>query len=1409
VAQQASGGALQSDGVEPPGAHETFARFSTVTIPWQRYWAPRDGKISLDHGGYLSDPNGKYGRVFNPELVSLAEVDAAPCLVLLGEPGIGKSTTVAQHYTERQTHSTATGLFYDLRSYGSEERLVRTIFEGPVFTAWKAGSDYLELYLDSIDECSVRIANLAALLIEQLEAVPHSRLRLRVTCRTAEWPLLLETQLKAWFPEMRVLELAPLRRADVELAAATSSIPAEPFLEQVYKAGAEAFAIKPVTLEFLLKIYQDRDGSLPSSQFEIYERGCSIHCEEKNLSRIAARQVGAMTGAERMEVASWLAAATLFSGKSVIRTAPTTSPAEADELDISALATSGENVTEQAIRETLSASGLFTARGPAHLGWAHKTYGEFLAARYVVRRKIPLPQIQDLVLHHHYRGSVVPQLREVCAWIAGERSDVFRDIAGRDPQVLLASDVANGSATERAQLVERLLGAFEREDALDDDWDERRHYRKLVHASLSEQLRPFIRDTSKNVVVRRVAIDIAEAAELHDLDVDLVSVALDSGDKKHVRQQAAHAICRIGSPAIKARLKPLLAADATEDPQDELRGLALRALHPEVLTTADIFAYVTRQRDPHMHGSYSSFLYAFAAKLTVDDLPEALQWHVATPAGRDDHGPLGVLRDTILKTAWQHSEEASLGQRLVDIVETRVRAYENPFGRRDPDEEWSPPPDDRRRIAIALLGRLPSKDASFLLHGGGPILKQDDLAWLLDRFEEESDSVRASGIAKLVASMAWREDDVDLLSRTIGLALEHSLLRVEMAAMLGPVMLDSPEAKELKQQAKSASDARARRVKPTEADFAERVEAALSKCETENIEWWWNVTVALSLGPKSPQGSNDFDFRIVTFPGWVTASHDLVTRILTLAQRYVLEGDPANDAWLETKQFRYSALAGYRALQLVLETAPGGLAGLPTATLEKWVPVIACYPSERSKELTALAASLCPDDFMRIVTVRLDSQTEEERVDAHEVLDDCWSPAIASATLAKAKTTSSASIQNALVVQGIEHADPRFMELGARLIATPLAADAPEQERKRRIELWEFLLRHALGPQWDAIWPLIRSDDGLARNAWLNVASRLHREVADLLNPLTPQQICDLYIWLSTQFPPETGRKRTGWISPTKSLEDFRDAVLGHLKNRGTGDCLAAMDRIVEAFPSNPYLKLYRVQARRAVAQGTWTPVSLNTLSNLARDPRNRVVETEEQLLSVTIESLQRLEASLSGELSPIRDFWDKTPKGSWRPVEEADVSNLLTRHLRSELQAQGIVVNREVKLRRGFTGVEGQQTDIYVDALVPGGGQRRDKVSVVVEVKGCWNKEVRTAMKGQLADRYLQDNACRHGLYVVGWFVDDVWDKDDPRAKEAARVLPSSLAAARTEMDALASDLSRHGNLIKAFLLDARLKRS
>ena len=164
---------------------------SKQTYKWTRFWCPRTGTMNLSDRGYLSDPESEFGHIYNPDLVAFDSIAATPCLALLGEPGIGKSHAMGaaqKAIDERIRKGRDKALWLDLRSFGSEDRLVRQLFESRVFQSWKKAKYCLHLFLDSLDECLLRIDTLSALLIDELSKYPVERLYLRVACRTADWP---------------------------------------------------------------------------------------------------------------------------------------------------------------------------------------------------------------------------------------------------------------------------------------------------------------------------------------------------------------------------------------------------------------------------------------------------------------------------------------------------------------------------------------------------------------------------------------------------------------------------------------------------------------------------------------------------------------------------------------------------------------------------------------------------------------------------------------------------------------------------------------------------------------------------------------------------------------------------------------------------------------------------------------------------------------------------------------------------------------------------------------------------------------------------------------------------------------------------------------------------------------------
>jgi predicted NACHT family NTPase len=285
---------------------------------WQRFWCPLEVTYNLDDDGFLVEPEGEYAEYFQPRVVSFKTLAKVPCLALLGEPGMGKSTAVEDAYAAARAAVESSGdqaLKIDLKEYDSGAQIVRDIFESDVYRNWLAGETVLELFIDSLDECLLRVTSVANLLAGQLRRrkPPKDRFRLRIACRTAEWPHSLGKAMEEiWEGDsVGIYQLMPLRKADVITAAAVETDDAGTFLRAVRDRRVGPLASKPITLEFLLQTYKEH-RDLPKTQAELYRAGCRFLVTETAPSRKEAGLTGRLSADERFAIAGRIAAVTVL-----------------------------------------------------------------------------------------------------------------------------------------------------------------------------------------------------------------------------------------------------------------------------------------------------------------------------------------------------------------------------------------------------------------------------------------------------------------------------------------------------------------------------------------------------------------------------------------------------------------------------------------------------------------------------------------------------------------------------------------------------------------------------------------------------------------------------------------------------------------------------------------------------------------------------------------------------------------------------------------------------------------------------------------------------------------------------------------------------------------------------------------
>lgn len=737
-------------------------KVETKRYDWKRFWCPLGSSISLQDGGYLVDPEGKYGNHFNPDLHSFDAIVEYPCLVLLGEPGIGKTSAMQDEKESTDARVEAEGgetLWLNLRVCGDLYALDQELFKSDKYTQWVEGDHRLHIFLDSLDECRLQIRNVASVLGAKLKSLDEDqvqRLSLRIGCRTAEWPGSLSDNMKnVWSEEsVGIFELAPLRRKDVAIACVEEELDPEAFIRAVQEAEATPLALKPVTLQFLLDVYTQR-GEFPSQQTELYLDGCRLLCDEANRGRLDnTGRSNTLSADQKLAVAARIAAVTVYSNKFAVWTGLASGGFEEGDVPIRNLTGGSELVRddefvvrEDEVREAL-ATGLFSSRGQEKLGWAHQTYAEFLAARYLVQREVGIEQMMSLISHpDDEHGRLIPQLHEASAWLASISPEVFRKITEVDPEVLLRSDIASADTKDKEAVIGTLLRLYDKEKLRDIGYALHDRYRRLYHPGLAEQLRPYIADSNKGFMVRRVAIDIAEACELQKLQEAAAAVALDSEQEIYVRKEAAHFVARVGDSQTRRLLRPLAMGEAGDDPDNELRGNGLRAVWPEHITAEELFDTLEIP-DGSYFGAYWGFVTREVSEgLKPDHLTAALAW--VERQNRHVHmsvGPGGLMDEVILR-AWDHLEVPEIRAAFARASLSLLREHDelvrggnmdSPDKARTDFRQRIVDEDEKRRSLMDQMVEIlenTEDDALTLVHSGTPIILEKDLSWLIDRLE--------------------------------------------------------------------------------------------------------------------------------------------------------------------------------------------------------------------------------------------------------------------------------------------------------------------------------------------------------------------------------------------------------------------------------------------------------------------------------------------------------------------------------------------------------------------------------------------------------------------------------------------------------------------------------------------------
>lgn len=1206
------------------------------THKWRRFWCKPEELYLLGDAGFLIDPDAEHAKYFQPHAVAIEALRDSPCLVLLGEPGMGKSTALAHERSSLAASGYLT-VFVELLRESTAKRIMDFLDKAPDFAKWRASGGLLYLFLDALDEGLIQNPNLPKELGFLSAELDVTQLRLRITCRTLEWPSSLEQALTASWRDVAKYELLPLRRVDIAAAATDHGINPDAFVREVIARDAQPLATRPISLRFLLQTFLI-DGRLPESKLRLYDEGCRLLCSDEGTWERGRPTPDAF---RRMAIAARIAAAVTFTNRQLITRAGTTSN---DGLAASTLIGGVEKVhgasyevDETAIGDALQGSALFSARSTDMFGWAHQSHREFLAAWYLAHRDLDATTVASLYFQE--QGPVPAPLREVAAWHATLVPIVFDMMLIRDPDVLMMSDTAAVSAPVRRALVNALLVRMDEFQAHDRNYNYD-HYRRLDHSGLADQLRPYLVDRKKNVIVRRAAVDIAGACRVEGLALDLISLLRDGSEMQPVRQAAARALGSFDFDGARQTLRTALTGQLEPDPEDEILGTALRSLWPKHIDASTLFGALHMPKRTNFHGAYDGFLYELPKIIGRNELAPALSW-VASTIDAAEYGSVSQLRDHILAIALTHLDDNEIARSVARLAIANMARYHNFFGHRARHRDSTEIRDaltfSRRRLLIEALlaeGAYNEDLSTHLIYHDPPLLLWSDLGWLLGHATSDGHGPHELSFAEftknLVMRFGYASDATE--SDQIAQAFDQApAFRDALAPFFEVVDIESQRAAQLRAAWEAAKENRRRleqQARDAEAEKAAELEARLTavrktlkSAEAKDVSWPQLYFIMTGGG---------FDL-VADIDIWPLLDATEQAHLIEVARTFLEAPTDLNQDWLDTTSIPGLAFAAEAALCLLATNTSSTFEALSDSTWRRWGHVLVGLNHDRvvvRNRLVPAALRRCLPDFVSslIRVIRRDDQLHGFVM-----------------SLDMLPLEMPVEVQRALIDTLPELADRSWRSVISALIASDntdamaIAIASLENEKATRAAV----AAHAVLPhhpdRWSTVMTRMQRDRNFAIEFMNAFVDADHEPISDAVRALDEMQAAELLLTLLRVFPPEEDPQRSHIemtvLTSRDQIARMRDRIARVLVDNGS---VNALQWLVEQEPGREFLRWMLVDANSRRSDATWKPLELDEFLHRTGVLFTVVTETADRItivfalpLAAPVQAAQSLQSAI------------------------------------------------------------------------------------------------------------------------------------------------------------------------------------
>lgn len=825
------------------------------------------------------------------------------------------------------------------------------------------------------------------------------------------------------------------------------------------------------------------------------------------------------------------------------------------------------------------------------------------------------------------------------------------------------------------------------------------------------------------------------------------------------------------------------------------------------MSNAQVFSVLTPRRQRNFYGSYAVFIDRFRTGIAAADIDAGLQWLLRDLNGPVDDHALGALANRVLRLTAKRPADHAVVDAFTRVVFARVEQYEGLLFedfRHDQSDDPLADPALRRAVAAAVLAADPTDRVLHRLAGHSShslaVVRAEDLAWLAELYVEADVDIRQA----VRSLFQWTFDVGAPEHRDLVLDMPpgHPLHVDLVHAWVEPVALDSPAADEMRRSWEmSHGQAPAQ---PDEGDDVNKqIEELLARFDQGEAAGFWYAMRLLTVAPGSKYFGTEFDPDVVGMRRWPTLSEGLRQRLADSGEHYLRSHRCQPQQWLDKPEIRFCpAEAGYQAMVLLLRVAPERLHRLPATAWVEWAPVLASWSTafvngatwDDKLQMLEFAGPEARDVARAALLTRVVAAVSNgKRPLASNEASYLWHDTVADTYLSLARSAESEPREE-IVTSLATHDFDLLRPLLMKWLEDPTDLD------RHRLAAGQLIDRD-LERSWPAVKVVLDADHTVAEQV---LGDSLTVRGYERFDHLSAAVVADVYLWLRETFPLESDPQFDGahWVGPREEIGQWRDNLLHRLRDEGSAEAVDGVRAIAAALPTDRWLMRTLAAAEAALRRKQWSPTALSQLLQLAADRRTVLVTDAATLAAAVAAAMEDVQTRLTGATPESHYLWDTHAR---RPKSEDEISDYLANELSRVLTVRGAIVNREVQIRRNRTSGIGERADLLVDAA-PVGGPGTGRLSLPIEVKGAWNGDLLTAMRGQLVDRYMHDTAANDGIYVVAWLDLESWTDVTDRMRLVVKSLDRQ--AVEAELAAQVSELAQEGVQVSVVHLDVAYRR-